>query len=155
MEPSGEPEFYKTLQEFSRTVSHLKAFSYQAAPQLEETFNRSNWKPNFIFIDGDHGYEGVKQDALSYYPLLAPGGVIMFHDYLPALNDENRTAIFFHHGGKEPGIRQACEEVMEQTFGLTALELPLLYPTDPTQTQPHLPVIPGVFSTIRAYRKPA
>lgn len=155
VEPSGEPEFYKTLQEFSRTVSHLKAFSYQAAPQLEETFNRSNWKPNFIFIDGDHGYEGVKQDALSYYPLLAPGGVIMFHDYLPALNDENRTAIFFHHGGKEPGIRQACEEVMEQTFGLTALELPLLYPTDPTQTQPHLPVIPGVFSTIRAYRKPA
>ena len=79
---------------------------------------------------------------------------MMFHDYLPPLNDENREAILFHHGGNEPGIRQACQEFMENTYGCEVIDIPLLYPTDPTQSQAYLPIIPGVFSTIRAYRKP-
>ena len=78
---------------------------------------------------------------------------MVFHDYLPPLNDENRTAILFHHGGKEPGIRQACQELMDKTYHCERVEVPLLYPTDPTQTQAHLPIIPGVFSTLRVYRK--
>jgi len=86
--------------------------------------------------------------------VLAPGGIMIFHDFLPSLNAENQAAIFFHHGGNEPGIRKACLEVIEGTFGAVPVVLPLLYPTDTTQTQPHLPVIPGVFSTIKIYRKP-
>jgi hypothetical protein len=79
---------------------------------------------------------------------------MMFHDYLPPLDADNREAIMYHHAGNEPGIRQACQELMENTYRCEVLDLPLLYPTDPTQTQAHLPIIPGVFSTIRAYRKP-
>jgi hypothetical protein len=109
--------------------------------------------PQFIFIDGDHTLEGVRQDILDYYPLLAPGGVMMFHDYLPPLDDNNMAAIYAHHAGKEPGIQQACHELMEHAYGCEIIDLPLLYPTDPTQSQPHIPIIPGVFSTIRAYRK--
>jgi hypothetical protein len=111
--------------------------------------------PDFILIDGDHSYEGVSQDIVDFYPLLSPGGIIMFHDYLPALDERNRKFIHAHHAGKEPGIRQSCSELMETTYGLQPISLPLLYPTDPTQTQPHLPIIPSVLSTIRAYRKPA
>ncbi|MGE5209472.1 MAG: class I SAM-dependent methyltransferase [Alphaproteobacteria bacterium] len=33
-----------------------------------------------LFIDGDHTYEGVKHDFLSYSPLVRPGGIIAFHD---------------------------------------------------------------------------
>lgn len=33
-----------------------------------------------IFIDGDHSYEGVKQDYELYKEFLAPGGIIAFHD---------------------------------------------------------------------------
>ena len=43
---------------------------------------------------------------------------------------------------------------MEETYHCELIEIPLLYPTDPTQTQAYLPIIPGVFSTIRVYRKP-
>ena len=121
---------------------------------IRQIIEQDGIKPEFIMVDGDHSYEGVRQDAELYYDLLAPGGIMVFHDFLPELSNENREAIFFHHGGKEPGIRQACIEVMEKKFGATPVELPLLYPTDPTQTQAHLPVIPGVFSTIRVYRKP-
>ena len=35
---------------------------------------------DFLFIDGDHTYEGVKQDYEMYKHLVKPGGWIGFHD---------------------------------------------------------------------------
>ena len=35
---------------------------------------------DFLFIDGDHTYEGVKQDFQMYSPLVRKGGVVAFHD---------------------------------------------------------------------------
>jgi cephalosporin hydroxylase len=35
---------------------------------------------DFLFIDGDHTYEGVKLDFELYSPLVRPGGLIAFHD---------------------------------------------------------------------------
>ena len=33
-----------------------------------------------LFIDGDHTYEGVKHDFLSYSPLVRTGGIVALHD---------------------------------------------------------------------------
>lgn len=38
---------------------------------------------DFLFIDGDHGYAGVKADFELYSPLVRPGGLIAFHDICP------------------------------------------------------------------------
>lgn len=35
---------------------------------------------DFLFIDGDHSYEGVKADFEMYSPLVRPGGIVAFHD---------------------------------------------------------------------------
>lgn len=35
---------------------------------------------DFLFIDGDHSYEGVAKDYEMYSPFVRPGGVIGFHD---------------------------------------------------------------------------
>jgi predicted O-methyltransferase YrrM len=35
---------------------------------------------DFLFIDGDHSYDGVKRDFEMYSPLVRPGGIIAFHD---------------------------------------------------------------------------
>ncbi len=35
---------------------------------------------DYLFIDGDHRYEGVRQDFELYGPLVRKGGVIAFHD---------------------------------------------------------------------------
>jgi len=35
---------------------------------------------DFLFIDGDHSRDGVWQDFNMYSPLVAPGGLIAFHD---------------------------------------------------------------------------
>jgi len=36
---------------------------------------------DFIYIDGLHTYEGVKEDIINYLPLVKKGGVIGGHDY--------------------------------------------------------------------------
>lgn len=38
---------------------------------------------DFLFIDGDHSYSGVKADFEMYGPLVRPGGMIAFHDIVP------------------------------------------------------------------------
>jgi predicted O-methyltransferase YrrM len=35
---------------------------------------------DFLFIDGDHSYEGVKEDFEMYSPLVRNGGLFAFHD---------------------------------------------------------------------------
>jgi predicted O-methyltransferase YrrM len=35
---------------------------------------------DYLFIDGDHSYEGVKQDFDMYSPLVRAGGLVAFHD---------------------------------------------------------------------------
>jgi len=37
-------------------------------------------KIQFLFIDGDHSYDGVRQDFEMYSPLVGSGGIIGFHD---------------------------------------------------------------------------
>lgn len=51
---------------------------------------------DFVFIDGDHSYEGVKRDVLAWLPKVKPGGWLMGHDY----------------GGKpDGGVKRAVDEL--------------------------------------------
>ena len=38
---------------------------------------------DFLFIDGDHAFKGVKSDFQLYSELVRPGGLIAFHDIIP------------------------------------------------------------------------
>ena len=40
-------------------------------------------KLDYLFIDGDHSYDGVKADFEQFAPLVRPGGLIAFHDIHP------------------------------------------------------------------------
>ena len=40
-------------------------------------------KIDFLFIDGDHSYEGVKADFEMYSTLVKSGGIVAFHDIVP------------------------------------------------------------------------
>lgn len=45
-------------------------------------------KLDFLFIDGDHSYEGVLRDFTLYLPLVRQGGIIAFHDILPRKDNQ-------------------------------------------------------------------
>ena len=38
---------------------------------------------DYIFIDADHSYEAVKNDTEKAFEMLAPGGMVVWHDYAP------------------------------------------------------------------------
>lgn len=50
----------------------------QTLEKLKEILNAE--KIDFLFIDGDHTYEGVKCDFGLYGPMVSKGGLIAFHD---------------------------------------------------------------------------
>jgi predicted O-methyltransferase YrrM len=59
----------------------------RADSQLPETLEQlkgilDGERLDLLFIDGDHGYDGVKSDFDMYSPLVAEGGMIVFHDIL-------------------------------------------------------------------------
>lgn len=48
----------------------------------EELFECSNGEPyDAVFVDGDHGREGVLNDRQLARKVVRPGGIIIFHDY--------------------------------------------------------------------------
>jgi len=68
--------FLEARQEFGVRdwITPFRMKSCEAAQQL-------NLQVDFVFIDGDHGYEAVKQDIELYEPKVKPGGWIGGHDY--------------------------------------------------------------------------
>jgi FkbM family methyltransferase len=76
--------------EFRNTIDNIDRFSddvhiIRNDSHLQETFDKvkeilDGEELDFIFIDGDHSYVGVKQDYEMYKSLLKEGGYIAFHD---------------------------------------------------------------------------
>jgi len=48
-----------------------------------------------LFIDGDHSYEGVKQDYEMYRSLVRPGGIIAFHDIVHTKFEDCHVDVFW------------------------------------------------------------
>jgi 23S rRNA U2552 (ribose-2'-O)-methylase RlmE/FtsJ len=48
--------------------------------QADSTQYKLGKKVDVIFIDGDHTYEGCGADIANWYPQMAKGGVMLFHD---------------------------------------------------------------------------
>jgi predicted O-methyltransferase YrrM len=68
-------EFKNTIEEEKTKVTIYKMMSCDAVGPLGEE------KFDFIYIDGLHTYEGVKNDILDYLSFVKKGGVIGGHDY--------------------------------------------------------------------------
>ena len=56
-----------------KRIKLLPVFSYDAVHDVPDQID-------FIFIDGDHSYEGIKRDWEDWSEKIRPGGVIALHD---------------------------------------------------------------------------
>lgn len=86
----------------------IKADSHDpGTPKLFSTMGQFD----FLFIDGDHNYAGVRQDYEMYSKLVRPGGIIAFHDIMrPAgLIDGVEVRQFFDELKKEGRAGQFME----------------------------------------------
>ena len=74
---------------------------------------------DFLFIDGDHTHDGIKQDFELYSPLLASGGVTAFHDIATKEGHENYGVTRFWHEVKQG--RNAIEIVEQPPRGFAGI----------------------------------
>jgi len=81
--PACRIPFYQSFARSGQTLRLLRRDSHQAETQDEVSRIFCNKPIDFVFIDGDHTYEGVKADFKDYGHLVRPGGLIGFHDILP------------------------------------------------------------------------
>lgn len=85
--------------ESDETVYHRQVYNNSHYQNFIEEFQGDSHDLNFIkkvkdkvgtvdllFIDGDHSYEGVKQDFENFFPLVKLGGYIAFHDIVDSLH---------------------------------------------------------------------
>lgn len=86
--PIAESEFDKRFRN-NPVVVKVKRYSSDAAQMF------ADGAIDFIYIDGDHRYEHVKEDLELYVPKIKPGGIIAGHDY---------------GGPSTPGVKQAVDE---------------------------------------------
>lgn len=74
---------FKYIAENTSTSIDLIYGNSQNSECLEALKERlGDSKIDFLFIDGDHSYNGVKTDFLTYSPFVRAGGIIAFHDAL-------------------------------------------------------------------------
>jgi hypothetical protein len=53
----------------------IRKFSHDAIVNIPDNLD-------FVYIDGNHSYESVKQDIEDYYPKVKSGGILSGHDYV-------------------------------------------------------------------------
>jgi len=93
----SQDKFESALQETKNLVKGLNAViiretSQDAVKKFEDGYF------DFVFIDGDHSYEGVKRDIKLWNPKVKKGGCLIGHDY-------------YHHSGMDD-VRRAVNELL-------------------------------------------
>lgn len=111
------------LQPFDKT---LKQKVISLTGNSSEILSAGNWKDgnlDFVFIDGDHTYQAVKEDFDNVSRWLNPGGIIVFDDFHPGcvkLQRGNYELVKV----KFPGVKRVVEEALIKGYCLvTALPI--------------------------------
>jgi predicted O-methyltransferase YrrM len=78
--PSYKKAFYASFARDNQRIFLVKANSHEKSSLETVKSILEGKKLDFLFIDGDHSYEGVQADFKMYGPLVREGGLIAFHD---------------------------------------------------------------------------
>jgi predicted O-methyltransferase YrrM len=116
---SGYPWHFdgeKTEQRFADNTKHipkslhrvLKGDSHKILPALTEDPELNN-SFGFIYVDGDHTANGVYEDAVHSWKLLAKNGILLFDDY--GLKPEAGDVPM-------PGIDKFISELSQESYSL-------------------------------------
>jgi len=78
-------------------------------------------KIDFLFIDGDHSYEGAKQDYEMYAPLVNKNGIIVFHDIVPHSNPTCQVNKFWDEIKNNYRYQEIIEHPKQTSMGIGVL----------------------------------
>jgi predicted O-methyltransferase YrrM len=81
--PKNRINLYNSFAKRSQKIKLIRqdSHSLESLKSVKMILKENNL--DFLFIDGDHSYEGVKKDFELYSPLVKKNGLIAFHDIVP------------------------------------------------------------------------
>jgi predicted O-methyltransferase YrrM len=81
--PRWRARLYGGFGRDGQNIHVIRADSHDVST-VEAVQSRLESKLDFLFIDGDHSYEGVRRDFELYSPFVREGGFVAFHDIVPS-----------------------------------------------------------------------
>jgi len=75
--------FYKSFAVAKQKMYLIRGDSHYSSTLEELKEVLGDKKIDFLFIDGDHTFDGVKLDFENYSRFVKPGGIIALHDIMP------------------------------------------------------------------------
>lgn len=81
--PEWRVPFYRKMAKPKQKTTLFRGNSHDPATLKKTMATLNGHEIDFLFIDGDHSFEGVKRDFEMYSPLVRSGGIIAFHDIVP------------------------------------------------------------------------
>ena len=95
-------KFLKNLEPVAGYFSAIKMPSVEAAKLYEDN------SLDFVCIDAYHSYECVKEDILSWFPKIKPGGILGGDDYLFKFNHKHKPTL------NDYPVKKAVDEIFPQ-----------------------------------------
>jgi predicted O-methyltransferase YrrM len=110
---------YKLFAKNNKKISLLRLDSHDNKTKEKVEDILDNKKLDFLFIDGDHTYEGVKRDFELYSPLVKEGGVIAFHDIVLG-NEKNVGGVprFWQEVKQYYHVNEFIEDLDQGGYGI-------------------------------------
>ena len=114
---------FQSFQRGRQALHFVRRDSHLAETQNEVLAILAGTPLDFLFIDGDHSYEGVRRDFLDYGPMVRPGGLVAFHDILPHSEGLGGEVPRFWAEIRKGGI-ELVEDRQQDGFGIGVIRVP-------------------------------
>lgn len=108
--PKLKEPLYRSFKLPNQNIILLRCGSHdhKTLLKVKQLLNRK--QIDFLFIDGDHSYNGVKKDFEMYHPLVNENGLITFHDIVIHYQDKTVAVFKFWNEIKK---KYNFEEIVE------------------------------------------
>lgn len=123
--PRWKMPLFHSFARDKQVIHLLRADSHDPATERRVRKLLGNDNLDFLFIDGDHTYEGVAEDFRMYGPLVRPGGIIAFHDIVPGSAERaGGVARFWSEIKSRYTVEEMVEDSSSDGYGVGILFQP-------------------------------
>ncbi len=116
--PDWKMPIYKKFAKQAQSLHLIRASSHEESTIKQVKDILKNNKLDYLFIDGDHSYEGVKKDFELYSPFVKEGGAIIFHDIVPHPDSACKVDVFWNEIKKQYQFKEFIDKPDQTCYGV-------------------------------------
>jgi predicted O-methyltransferase YrrM len=120
--PDWKIPIYKSFAKANQTIELIRGDSHS-----EQTFEKlksllNGREIDYLFIDGDHTYDGVKKDFEKYQPLVKKNGIIALHDIVVHKGSKCDVHRFWNEVKQNYEYQEFVKDWNQNCFGIGVIK---------------------------------